>query len=86
MRTMVLISRRMFCDLTAKNKKFMRKVGRYEKDFYIHQKASQITDEKLSEFVANTPREKIAHEMATSSSYDKEMKDFIGKFNLKHKN
>ena len=69
MRRILFNSAHMFCDLAAKNRQFLRKVGRYEKDFYIHQKASQITDEKLSEFVANTPREKIAHEMAKKSRY-----------------
>lgn len=64
MRTIVHVSRRLFCDLTVKNKRFNRKVSKYQKDFYIHQKASQITEEKLTDFVANTPKEKIAHEMA----------------------
>ena len=44
MRNLTLVSRRMFCDLAKRNKHFVRKTGRYEKDFYIHQKASAITD------------------------------------------
>lgn len=56
MRRIIYNSTHMFCDLASKNRRFLRKVGRYEKDFYIHQKASEITDEKLTEFVANTPR------------------------------
>ena len=56
MQRIMFINRHMFCDLASKNKRFLRKVGRYEKDFHIHQKASQITDDKLTDFVANTPR------------------------------
>lgn len=44
MRSVVTITRRLFCDLSMKNKAFLRKVRKYENDIYIHQKASKIDE------------------------------------------
>lgn len=56
MRSIVLITKRLFCDLNTKNKAFARKIKRYQTDLNIHQKASDIDVKKMAEFVVNTPK------------------------------
>jgi hypothetical protein len=56
LRTIAQITKRWFCDLDIKNKQFVKKMRRYEKDMYLHQKASKIDDRKMADFVVNTPR------------------------------
>lgn len=61
MRSLLLTTRRLFCDLNIKNKRFLRKVRGYEKDIFIHQKAADIDGRKMAEFVTDTPADKIAY-------------------------
>lgn len=69
MRSIVHITRRLFCDLNTKNRQFLRKLRKYEKDVYIHQKAADIDQKKMADFVTDTPPEKIAYEMANRTEY-----------------
>ena len=69
MRSIITITRRLFCDLSIKNKRFVKKLSRYQKDIFIHQKASKIDEEKIADYIVDTPKEKIAYEMAKKSEY-----------------
>lgn len=48
MRSIVLITRSLFCDLNTKNKAFTRKIRRYQNDLNLHQKASDIDIKKMA--------------------------------------
>lgn len=67
MRAFFTLNRRFFCDLNRRNKHLLRKANQYERDLHIHQKASKIDEKVISDFVINTPKEKIAYEMAKRS-------------------
>lgn len=41
--SLVHITRRLFCDLTRRNRKLVRKINKYNKDLNIHETASKIT-------------------------------------------
>ena len=67
MRSIVHITRRLFCDLTVKNRLFTKKARRYEKDLYLHKKVSDIDQKKMADFVVNTPKEKLAYDIANKT-------------------
>lgn len=67
MRAILSVNRRFFCDLNRRNRQLLRKANNYERDLHIHQKASKIDEKVISDFVMNTPKEKIANEMAKRS-------------------
>lgn len=55
MRSILHITKRLFCDLTVKNKQFLKKIRKYEKDIFIHEKAGNVTEKKMADFVVNNP-------------------------------
>jgi hypothetical protein len=53
MRSIFQVTRRLFCDLNIKNKQFLKKVRKYEQDVFIHQKAGNVDEKKVADFVVN---------------------------------
>lgn len=48
MRALINTTKRFFCDLQLKNRRFVKKANKYEKDLFIHAQASKIDDKKIA--------------------------------------
>lgn len=48
MKNLLVIVSRHSSDLGSKNRRFMKKVYTYEKEFKIHQKVAKVDEEKVS--------------------------------------
>ena len=61
MKSLISVVERRFSDIRKRNKLFLNKVEKYKKEFRLHEKLSDLTEEKVHDYVANTPKEKFVH-------------------------